>query len=51
MSQLVDKPLMMANNMTDTITKPDMTNPNNTEKNNVEPNGNTAGQSWFNRSI
>ena len=51
MSQLVDKPLMMANNMTDTITKPDMTNPNNTEKNNVEPNGNTAGQSWFNRSV
>ncbi|MFT5096058.1 MAG: acetyl-CoA carboxylase carboxyl transferase subunit beta, partial [Psychrobacter okhotskensis] len=51
MSQLVDKPLMMANNMTDTITKPDMTTPNNTEKTNAEPNGNTAGQSWFNRPI
>lgn len=32
MSQLVDKPLIMANNMTDTIIKPDMTTPNHTEK-------------------
>ncbi|GAF59176.1 hypothetical protein JCM18902_2013 [Psychrobacter sp. JCM 18902] len=45
MSQLVDKPLIMANNMTDTIIKPDMTTPNHTEKSNAEPNGNTAGQS------
>jgi acetyl-CoA carboxylase carboxyl transferase subunit beta len=46
MSQLVDKPLIMANNMTDTITKPDMTTSNN-----AEPNNNVAGQSWFNRPI
>ena len=41
----------MANNMTDTIMKPDMTTPSHTEKSNVEPNSNTAGQSWFNRPI
>ena len=28
-----------------------MTTPNHTEKSNAEPNGNTAGQSWFNRPI
>lgn len=36
---------MMANNMTDTITTP------STADSGAEPNGNTAGQSWFNRPI
>ena len=48
MSQLVDKPLIMANNMTDTITKP---NASNDSAPSLEPKGNTAGQSWFNREI
>jgi acetyl-CoA carboxylase carboxyl transferase subunit beta len=48
MSQLADKPLIMANTMTDTITKPDSSNNSTTG---LEQNGNTAGQSWFNRSI
>jgi len=45
MSKLVNKPFMMANNMTDTITKPD----HNTAK--AVPNSNTDRQSWFNRPI
>ncbi len=45
MSQLVNKPFMMANNMTDTATKLD----NNTAK--AEPNSNADRQSWFNRPI
>lgn len=45
MSRLVDKPLIMANNMTDTITKSDMTT------NNAEPKTNKSGQSWFDRPI
>ena len=44
MSQLVSKPFMMANNMTDTITTPDNTTAT------TAPNSN-AGQSWFNRPI
>ena len=45
MSQLVNKPFMMANNMTDTATKLD----NNTAK--AELNSNAERQSWFNRPI
>lgn len=48
MSQLVDKPLIMANNMTDTITNPTASSDSAP---NLEQNGNTAGQSWFNRPI
>ena len=46
MSQLVTKPLIMANNMTDTIT--------NSQNNNVTTdtdNSNVAGHSWFNRPV
>ena len=37
----------MANNMTDTITKPDTNN----DSTSPQQNGNTAGQSWFERPI
>lgn len=37
----------MANNMTDTITKPDTNN----DSTSPQQNGNTAGQSWFDRPI
>ena len=37
----------MANNMTDTMTKPDT----NSDSNSPQQNGNTAGQSWFERPI
>ena len=37
----------MANNMTDTMTKPDTNN----DSTSVQQNGNTAGQSWFERPI
>lgn len=37
----------MANNMTDTITKPDINN----DSTSLQQNGNTAGQSWFERPI
>ena len=37
----------MANNMTDTITKPDTNN----DSTSLQQNGNTAGQSWFERPI
>ena len=46
MSQLVTKPLIMANNMTDTIT----TSQNNNVTTDTD-NSNVAGHSWFNRPV
>ncbi len=46
MSQLVTKPLIMANNMTDTIT----TSQNNNTTTDTD-NSNVAGHSWFNRPV
>jgi acetyl-CoA carboxylase carboxyl transferase subunit beta len=48
MSKLVDKPTIMANNMTDTITTPDTQNDNAAT---LASNGNIAGHSWFNRPV
>lgn len=48
MSKLADKPLIMANNMTDTIIKPETQNDSAI---NATAQSSQAGQSWFNRQI
>lgn len=53
MSELADEPWMMANNMTDTIAKPDSQNDTaaDSSANNSTANNNLAGQSWFDRPL
>lgn len=51
MSQLADKPSIMANNMTDATDMIITSNANDDSAPNLEQSRNTAGQSWFNRPI